>query len=326
MHYDADLAPDPQAWLASSVYESGRAVRAWLVRRDLPWPCGEHMADDWREIEDQLAAGYPPEIGRLVGRMLDAGLSRTVAIWALCTLAGGEIFRQHARMTRQSPAGSRLTGLEGLFDERDFSILPSAFQAAGSTGFGAAHAAVIAHHQLHYARGASMGPAEAAGFCLGLAASPRTMPLSEHSEHLLGKPGRAETPAYLPVLEACGRLFQWISDALFEDRDPIPDFCLGPNRESWSRGLRRAMTITRGDWDHHLAAYPALRADYADTVDFLTVFAEREHASDIIGRGEPRAVSPGEEALRATAEMSAAARRLFYLAHPPLLTARTDSA
>lgn len=313
--YRPEQPTDPEAWLAHGRTQRTRAVRTWLQAREVPSPCGEHSAEHWREVEDELAAGYPPETGRLIERMRHGGLSRTVAIWALCTLREGQRYRQHCRVLRRDDAISRADrfSMQALLDERDFAILPAAFQAGGGDHFGPSHVAVIAHHHRYYAAGSAMDVAEAAGFCFGVAASPRRLSPTAREAHLLGTSDLTHAPPYLPVGQAFDRLDRWVSDALFDGRDPIPDFCrprmgaVAPKScIDWSRGVERALAVTAADWRRHLEDWSGLRERLEASTATLTWFAGAgsEHTSRV------HSCQPSH------AEMASAARRLFRLAHP----------
>ena len=295
LHYDPRTAPSAETWLATPASERVEAVRRWLEANDASLPCTSTSANEWRVLEDELATGYPPESGRLLTRMVDAGIDRTVAVWALAGASGSQRFRQLTRVARR-PASPLVFGSERLFDERDLSILPAAFEA-GRRGFGPAHEAVIEHYRRYYASDEAMNVATAAGFCFGHAASPGLHRTGEEREaFLFGGDISEEAPFYLPVMQAYGELNEYVLDSLFGQVNPIPPSCRPPERpeacfesafSDWCRGLTISLEVRTGDWASHLHAHPSLQADYETTVDTLTLFASRHRATAILGRRAP---------------------------------------
>jgi hypothetical protein len=301
------------------------AIDRWMDASDLPFP--RPGAAEWREVEDQLAAGYPPELGRLLDRMLGAGMSRTVAVWGLASVAGSRLFAQLNRKARRA-TGMRLPGLDRLLDEVDFSILPAAFEA-GRKDFAPAHAAVIDHYSRHYAPPVAMTAAEAAGYCFGHAAAPgpvRTVNAFEAA--VLGGELSEETPVYLPVSGCLGVLHETILDSLFGQADPIPaafrppdepEDCFEHPFADWCRGLLRALDTRADDWRAHLESHPRLQADRECTVDTLTLFAARSRAADIVTRRATAEERPTETLARLHRRIDTATGHLYRLAHPVLL-------
>ena len=327
LHYDPRTAPSAETWLATPASERVEAVRRWLEANDASLPCTSTSTNEWRIFEDELATGYPPESGRLMTRMVDAGIDRTVAIWALAGASGSQRFMQLTRVARR-PGSPLVFGGERLFDERDLSILPAAFEA-GCRGVGPAHEAVIEHYRRYYASDEAMNVATAAGFCFGHAAAPgRHRTGKEREAYLFSGDISEEAPFYLPVMEAYGELNEYVLDSLFGQVNPIPPSCRPPERpeacfesafSDWCRGLTISLEVRTRDWESHLCAHPSLQADYETTVDTLTLFASRRRATAILSRR----AAPNESFAAATAKLhasiEAAAPYLYFLAHPVLL-------
>ncbi len=328
IHYSPQQAPDRRSWLAAPPRAREAAIGRWIETAELAWPRPD--AGQWREVEDQLAAGYPPEPGRLLDRMLERGMPRTVAIWGLASVAGQRQFEQFNRMARRARS-PRVVGLERLFDGRDFSILPAAFEA-GKKGFGAAQDAVIEHYRRQYAPDRAMGVAMAAGFLFGHAAAPGAYRgAGDLEEALLGGRLSAETPVYLPVQHCYRALHEYVSESLFGELDPIPACCRPARRpedcfdaalRDWCRGLIKALAERAGDWRAHLDAHPELRADRRRTVDALTQFAARPHPPELLARQAAGQSEAATEA-RLYAEFEVALQHLYRLAHPVLLASDT---
>lgn len=85
MDYDADRAPDPQAWLAAGEDERLRAVEAHHAglasHARMPKPrlhAALHLV-----VEAQLAGGEPPEARRALARLVAGGLPRHEAVHAI---------------------------------------------------------------------------------------------------------------------------------------------------------------------------------------------------------------------------------------------------
>jgi hypothetical protein len=83
--YDADLPPDPDAWLASEEADRLAAVeahhRGLAVHPRSPKPrlhAAIHLV-----VENQLALGEPPEARRALARLVAAGLPRHEAVHAI---------------------------------------------------------------------------------------------------------------------------------------------------------------------------------------------------------------------------------------------------
>ncbi|BDG02203.1 DUF1841 family protein [Anaeromyxobacter oryzae] len=85
MPYDADQAPEPTAWLAEDERDRLEAVeahhRGLASHARTPRPrlhAALHLV-----VENQLAAGDPPEVRRALERLLAGGLPRHEAIHAI---------------------------------------------------------------------------------------------------------------------------------------------------------------------------------------------------------------------------------------------------
>ena len=82
--YDADLAPDPEAWLALDEDERRAAVRRHHRGRVLRIHPKEMNVDIHASlhaiVENQIALGDPEVTARTVDRLVAAGLRRHVAI------------------------------------------------------------------------------------------------------------------------------------------------------------------------------------------------------------------------------------------------------
>lgn len=86
MDYDAERAPEPEAWLAAD--EQGRVAAVEAHHRALARP---HPATPKPRlhaaihvvVEDQLATGEPPEARRALDRLVRGGRSRHEAVHAI---------------------------------------------------------------------------------------------------------------------------------------------------------------------------------------------------------------------------------------------------
>ncbi|WP_376696293.1 UPF0149 family protein [Wenzhouxiangella sp. EGI_FJ10305] len=319
--YTAKTAPEPTVWLNTPEQEREAAIHRWIVAGEFPSPSAD--AGEWREVEDKLAAGYPPEFGRLLERMLVSGVDRTAAIWALAKVGGARAYEQFNRVARHTDR-RKAFAMERLLDDRDIAILPAAFEAARAHGFVPAHGAVIEHYCRHYAGPSAMNLATAAGFCFGCAAAPRLVPGSDRSRHLFGGYDALDAPCYLPVIDAYQLLYADIAEALFAEDDPIPPSCrptaragtrCEPPFSDWCRGLASALDVLEADWRAHLEAFPELRADWNETVAILTRFISPESAR---GDGHSGAV---DESTPVYKSIRAATRQLYLLANPILTRA-----
>lgn len=323
LRYDPRSGPDRPAWLGAPEAERTLAVRRWLKNNDMPFPCcAPRSADEWREVEDQIASGSPPQTARLMERMLAAGLERVVAVWAMAEAMSSQHYKQLERTAGPGDTAASLD-IGRLFEDCDVSILPAAFQASAG-GFGPAHQQVIDYYHRHYDSGGSMSFPVAAGFCFGCAASPKFVRNHTLYEHMYGNGIAEDTPVYLPVAAAYHELFRFVSDAVFEGDDPIPpavrpppdpEACFESPFSDWCKGFVATRPVVAAGWESHLAGHPGLQAEYRTIVDTLRFFASREEAQGILDRG-----SGSESLAAATPRMHAgladAIRRLFQLAHP----------
>jgi hypothetical protein len=323
LRYDPREGPERSAWLGAPEAERTLAVRRWLKHNDLPFPCCvPRSADQWREVEDQLASGSPPQTRQLMDRLRAEGVERLVALWAVAEALSSERYQRLERMARQ---GEDVDSFDvgRLFEPCDSDILPAAFEAAAG-GFGAAHETVIDYYHTRFDPEGSMPFAQAAGFCFGCAASPRFIRNHTLYEHMFGNEVAEETPVYLPVADAYRELFRFVSDAVFEQDDPIPpsvrpprdpQACFDSTFSEWCRGFIATQPVVAPGWEGHLADHPGLNAEYLAIVDTLRFFASREEAERVL------AATPGTESLEAAiprmhAALGPAIRRLFRLAHP----------
>jgi len=324
--YDPRTGPDREVWLKAPEAERTLAVRRWLKHNDMPFPCCvPRSADAWREVEDQIASGSPSSTAHLMQRMLDVGQERIVALWAVAEILGSQRFRQLER--RHKNDDTEPFDVQGMFDERDADILPAAFEVSAG-GFGPAHKRVIDYYRQHYDPERAMPFAVAAGFSFGCAASPQFVRNQTLYEYMFGNDIIDVTPAYLPVADAYRELFRFVSDAVFEQDDPIPDpvrppsdseSCFDSPFSDWCKGFVASEPVVTTGWEAHLSGRPDLHAEYRRIFDTLRFFADREQA-----RGILEANSPGEDLPAASRRMHAdlgdAVRRLFLLAHPVMNT------
>ena len=89
MDYDAERAPDPAAWAAAPQPERLAAVEAHHRALAAPHPAARQPrlhAAIHLVVEDQLAAGTPPEVRRALDRLVRAGLSRHDAVHAIASV------------------------------------------------------------------------------------------------------------------------------------------------------------------------------------------------------------------------------------------------
>jgi len=103
--YDADLAPDPSAWLGAAEDVREQAVRAYHARLTDQPPVakpGLHTALHVI-VENQLAAGDPEETAATLHRLVSAGTTRHEAIHAVASVVVREmdaVVRQKRRYDR----------------------------------------------------------------------------------------------------------------------------------------------------------------------------------------------------------------------------------
>lgn len=327
LHYDPRTGPDRAAWLGAPEAERTLAVRRWFKHNDMPFPCClPRNADEWREVEDQLASGSPPQTARLMDRMIAADVERVVAIWAMAETMSGPRYKQLERQAQDSD-DSGAFDIQRLFAECDAAILPAAFEASAG-GFGPSHEKVIDYYHRHYDPDGSMPFAAAAGFCFGCAAAPKFVRNHTLYEHMYGNVIADETPAYLPVADAYRELFRFVSDAVFEHDDPIPptvrppakaEECFDSPFSDWCKGFVATQPVVAPGWEAHLSGHPALYAEYLEIIDTLRFFAGPEEARRILeGRRDSEELSTASR--RMHAGLGDAVRRLFLLAHPVMDT------
>lgn len=323
LRYDPRTGPDRAAWLGAPEAERTLAVRRWMKHNDLPFACCvPRNADEWREVEDQLASGLPPQTGRLMERMLAAGVARVVALWAMAETMSSPRYKHLERLAQNSDSPETFD-IQRLFDECDSAILPAAFEASAG-GFGPSHEKVIDYYHRHHDPDGSMPFATAAGFSFGCAASPKFVRNHTLYEHMYGNEITGQTPSYLPVADAYRELFRFVSDAVFEQEDPIPpsvrppaeaDRCFESPFSDWCKGFRATQTVVAPGWEEHLAGHPGRYAAYLEIVDTLRFFASPDEARKIVETG-PKGEDVSTASRRVHAGLGDAIRRLFLLAHP----------
>ena len=323
LHYNPGSGPDRAAWLAAPEAERTLAVRRWLKHNDMPFPCcAARSAGEWREVEDQLATGLPPETGRVMARLRDTGIDRVVALWALAEAMGSH---QYEAMGREAKRAGRPEAfdIERLLDRCDIDILPAAFEVSMG-GFGPSHQTVIDYYHRQHDPDGSMPFAVAAGFCFGCAASPKFIRNHTLYEQMYGNQVAESTPFYLPVADAYRELFRYVSDAVFEHEDPIPpavrpptepEACFDSPFGGWCRGFLATQPVVAPGWESHLSDRPSLNSEYLEIVDTLGFFAGPERARVILdSRDSDEDLT--QAGRRMHAALAHAIRRLFLLAHP----------
>ncbi|MGE0550532.1 MAG: DUF1841 family protein [Kofleriaceae bacterium] len=93
--YDAEQAPDPEAWLAMTESRRTKAIEAHhRSLSDHPdTPNGQLHAIVHMVVENQLAAQDPPEVHETLARLLKAGLTRHEAIHAIGSVVAEAMFK-----------------------------------------------------------------------------------------------------------------------------------------------------------------------------------------------------------------------------------------
>jgi hypothetical protein len=89
LDYDADRAPDPSAWTAAPEDERLAAVEVHhraLSSAHPPTPKPRLHAAIHLVVENQLAAGAPPEARRALDRLVRGGLARHEAVHAIASV------------------------------------------------------------------------------------------------------------------------------------------------------------------------------------------------------------------------------------------------
>lgn len=92
MDYDAERAPRPDEWLATSEPDRLAAVEAHhraLASPHPPTPKPRVHAALHLVVESQLAADAPPEARRALARLLASGRTRHEAVHAIAAVAAG---------------------------------------------------------------------------------------------------------------------------------------------------------------------------------------------------------------------------------------------
>ncbi|RFF27049.1 MULTISPECIES: hypothetical protein [unclassified Wenzhouxiangella] len=323
LRYDPRTGPDRAAWLGAPEAERTLAVRDWLKNNDLPFACCvPRSADEWREVEDQIASGTPPETTRLMERLQGAGVERLVALWAVAEALGSQQYKQLERMARDGHDTAHFD-VGRLFEACDTSILPAAFEASAG-GFGPSHEKVIDYYHRHYDPEGSLPFAPAAGFCFGCATAPKFVRNHTLYEHMYGNEIADKTPVYLPVADAYRELFRYVSDAVFEQDVPIPpsvrppddpQTCFDSSFSDWCKGFIATRPVVASGWEAHLAEHPRLHAEYLAIVDSLSFFAARDQAQ-AISRTRFGQESFESACRRVHAGLNDSIQRLFLLAHP----------
>ena len=115
MDYDADRAPDPDAWLATSEPLRLAAVEVHhraLARPHPATPKPRLHAAIHVVVEDQLAADRPPEARRALARLLASGRTRHEAVHAIADVVAGAA--QAALSGARFDAGAYARALDAL--------------------------------------------------------------------------------------------------------------------------------------------------------------------------------------------------------------------
>ena len=250
-----------------------------------------------------------------MNRLLAHGVARIVAVWAIAEALGSQRYQQLE--------GPESFDLRRLFAGCDYEILPDAFDASAG-GFGPAHERLIDYYHRHFDPDGSMSFPVAAGFCFGCATSPKFVRNHTLYEHMFGNELAERTPVYLPVASAYRELFRFVSDAVFEQENPIPDSlrppadpeaCFEAPFSDWCRGFAASQPLVAPGWEEHLAGHPALRERYRAIADTLRFFGGRDQAQALLGESAT-AETVEAAARRARADLDDAIPRLFRLAHP----------
>jgi hypothetical protein len=318
LHYDPHAGPEPMGWRAATRDERTTAIRAWLRDSGLPpSKTGRESVERWLRVEDALASSQPGLLADVIGRLIETGIERTTAVWATSELVSID----------DDPNGPPVPpGIEQLLEPTAIEILPAAYEA-WQVGLNPAHLAVIAHYNLYLDPQSSMTVATAAGFCFGCAASPKFVRNHVLHQHFLGGELHTDAAEWLPVIHAYDELFRYVSDAVFEQTDPIPPdvrppveamACFDSSFSDWCKGFLQAGPVVEDAWISHLDRHPRLWADYTDTVDTIGFFASREHANKVIASSSSPDVPLEEAGRKRRAGLEAAATRLFVLAQPVL--------
>lgn len=103
MRYDADLQPDPAAWVALDESERIDAVIAYHHRTGVELENVKVHAIAHVMVENQVALGDPPLVSATLARLMDEGLDRHDAIHAAGSVLLGIVFEA----TRGPDSGAR---------------------------------------------------------------------------------------------------------------------------------------------------------------------------------------------------------------------------
>jgi hypothetical protein len=113
--YDADRAPEPAAWTAASDADRLAAVEAHHRALAAPHPAVRQPrlhAAVHLVVENQLAAGEPPEVRRALDRLVRGGLSRHEAVHAVGSVVASSV--QGALSGRRFDAAAFARALDAL--------------------------------------------------------------------------------------------------------------------------------------------------------------------------------------------------------------------
>jgi hypothetical protein len=114
--YEAELAPDPVAWLEHHEQERSRLVEEHHVELGDELPNLELHAMMHATVETQLALGQPPGVARTLARLQSAGVLRHDAIHAIAAELA-ELMRELSLGT--APAGDPNEYFERLLEGVD---------------------------------------------------------------------------------------------------------------------------------------------------------------------------------------------------------------
>lgn len=324
LDYDPFAGPEPITWRRATAAERTAAIQRWLRDSGLPPnKTGRESVERWRRVEEALSASEPHFLAEVIGRLLESGVDRTIAVWATSELVP---------IDDRDGQGVPADAVDALLDPASIRILPAAFEAL-QVGLSPAHLDVISHYHERFDPDGSMSVATAAGFCFGCAASPKFVRNHVLHRHFFGGEPHRDTPTWLPAVHAYEELFRFVSDAVFEQDSPMvpgaepPEeamACFDATFSHWCRGFLQAGAVVEESWISHLEQQPGLWAEYTDTVDTLSFFAGRSHAQSLIESGSGNDAHLEEAARKRRARLEAAATRLFVLAQPVLRQGEAD--
>ncbi len=92
-YYDPNEEPDPDEWLAESEEDRIDAARRYHVDHDIDVPDVFMHAMIHATVENQVAAGDPPETAEAVDRLIRQGLDRHEAVHAVGYVLAQHMFR-----------------------------------------------------------------------------------------------------------------------------------------------------------------------------------------------------------------------------------------